>query len=114
MLSPPSQPALSGALDGSSSPLNFVLPHKRHLPELVAEWYAFHGQTLSQPHQLINKLKVICYALEDPVVNSFQPADFAKYRETRLNGTVKDACYPLLNQERSTLNKATFLQFLEP
>ncbi|PIJ41742.1 site-specific integrase [Tatumella sp. OPLPL6] len=64
---------------------------KRHLSDLVAQWYALHGQTLSQPHKLMNKLKVICDAVGDPVATSFQPADFAKYREARLNGTVKDS-----------------------
>lgn len=63
---------------------------RRHLSELMEQWYSLHGQTLADPKRLMAKLNIICNGLGDPVASELTASSFAKYRETRLNGEVRN------------------------
>ena len=62
----------------------------RHLSEIINLWYSLYGQTLSSPEKLLNKLKMICHNLGDPLAIDVTPGVFTSFRERRLKGEAVD------------------------
>ncbi|MCP2230173.1 site-specific integrase [Erwinia aphidicola] len=62
----------------------------RHLSEIINLWYSLYGQTLSSPEKLLNKLKMICHNLGDPLAVDVTPGVFTSFRERRLKGEAVD------------------------
>jgi integrase len=63
---------------------------KRLLSDLIELWFSLYGQTLSDPKRITAKLNIICTGLGNPVASEFTTADFARYREQRLKGEIKN------------------------
>lgn len=63
---------------------------RRHLSELIEQWYSLYGQTLADPKRLMAKLRIICNGLGDPIASELTAGDFTKYREARLKGEVRN------------------------
>lgn len=62
----------------------------RRLSEIINLWYSLYGQTLSSPEKLLNKLKMICHNLSDPLAIDVTPGMFTSFREKRLQGEAVD------------------------
>lgn len=65
-------------------------PDSRRLSEIISLWYSLYGQTLSSPEKLLNKLKMICHNLDDPLAIDVTPGLFTSFREKRLKGEAID------------------------
>ena len=62
----------------------------RRLSDLIEQWYALYGRTLSDADRMMSKLKGICAGMSNPVASSITAADFSAYCEGRLKGEIPD------------------------
>lgn len=83
----------------------------RRLSDLIEQWHALYGRTLSDSERMMSKLKGICAGMGNPVASSITAADFSAYREGRLKGEIPDVngrCMPIqpqtVNHEQRNLS----------
>lgn len=73
----------------------------RRLSELIEQWYALYGRTLSDSERMMSKLKGICAGMGNPIASSITAGAFSAYREGRLKGEIPDVngrCMPISPQ----------------
>lgn len=76
----------------------------RRLSELIEQWHALYGRTLSDADRMMSKLKGICAGMGDPIASQITAADFSKYREGRLKGEIPDVNGRLMPIQPQTVN----------
>lgn len=57
----------------------------RHLSQLIDIWFEHHGSNLRAGQNTFSRLKLLCKAMGDPVVDQFKAEMFATYRTKRLS-----------------------------
>ena len=67
---------------------NKVAEDKRHLSDVIEQWYRLHGQTLAAATQVHRKLTLMTEAMGNPLAVEFSKNHFAAYREGRLSGQI--------------------------
>lgn len=61
---------------------------KRHLSELVEDWYRLHGCNIVEGKKRKSKLLMYCKEMGDPIALSFTSEDYLEYRQKRLNSGI--------------------------
>lgn len=82
----------------------------RRLSDLIEQWYALYGRTLSDSDRMMSKLKGICAGMGNPIASNITAADFSAYREGRLKGEIPDVngrCMPI--QPRTVNHEQRYL-----
>lgn len=67
---------------------NKVAEDKRHLSDVIEQWYRLHGQTLAAATQVHRKLTLMSEAMGNPLAVEFSKNHFSAYREGRLSGQI--------------------------
>ena len=84
----------------------------RRLSEIIGLWYSLYGQTLASPEKLLNKLKMICHNLGDPLAIDVTPGMFTSFKKNDFRvkpSTWTASRWPRSNQKRQTSIKVIYL-----
>lgn len=78
---------------------------KNTLMQLIMLWYSLYGVTLVNVSSTVNKLKLICHNMGNPLAADVTPAMFSEYREKRISGRITDSDGKLISPVKlSTIN----------
>lgn len=88
-----------------SNPNDYVTQSgdKRHLLDLVEQWYEHHGHTLKSAKDRVRSLRKLAHALGNPLAKTFTAQQWVEYRAQRL----KEVKANTINHEHTYL-KAVF------
>ena len=76
----------------------------RKLSELINKWHELHGYQLTKSEKRLNKLKIFCDWLNDPIARKVTANDFAKYRQARVNGEIINGKGRYVAVQKTTVN----------